>query len=30
VLRCSPLKLPPELYEHWKDIEFNFDDRLND
>lgn len=25
VLRCAPLKLPPELYEAWNDIEFNFD-----
>lgn len=30
VLRCQPLQLPPDLYEFWKDIEFNFDARLND
>lgn len=30
VLRCQPLQLPAELYDYWKDIEFNFDARLND
>ncbi len=30
VLRCQPLQLPADLYEFWKDIEFNFDARLND
>ena len=25
VLRCAPLRLPPDLYELWQDIEFNFD-----
>jgi len=25
VLRCSPLKLPPELYDQWKAVEINFD-----
>lgn len=30
VLRCQPLKLPADLYDYWKDIEFNFDARLND
>lgn len=30
VLRCQPLKLPADLYDAWKDIEFNFDARLND
>ncbi len=25
VIRCSPVKLPAELYEAWRDIEFNFD-----
>lgn len=24
-MRCSPLRLPPELYEAWADIELNFD-----
>lgn len=30
VLRCQPLQLPADLYDYWKDIEFNFDARLND
>ncbi|WP_310497392.1 hypothetical protein [Sandarakinorhabdus sp.] len=25
VLRCQPLKLPPELYELWQSVEINFD-----
>lgn len=25
VLRCAPLKLPPELYDAWADVELNFD-----
>lgn len=25
VIRCSPIKLPADLYEAWRDIEFNFD-----
>ena len=25
VLRCSPLKLPPEMFEAWKSFELNFD-----
>ena len=25
VLRCSPLKLPPKLYDLWKSVEINFD-----
>lgn len=25
VLRCAPLKLPPELYDQWKSFELNFD-----
>jgi hypothetical protein len=25
MLRCSPLKLPPKLYDNWKTIELNFD-----
>ena len=25
VLRCSPLKLPTELYDQWKAVEINFD-----
>lgn len=25
VLRCSPLKLPPEMYDAWKAFELNFD-----
>ncbi len=25
VLRCAPLRLPPDLYDLWQDIEFNFD-----
>lgn len=25
VIRCSPLKLPADLYEAWREIEFNFD-----
>lgn len=25
VLRCSPLKLPPELYDAWANVELNFD-----
>lgn len=25
VLRCQPLKLPPELYDVWKSVEINFD-----
>ena len=25
VLRCAPLKLPPELFEAWADVELNFD-----
>ncbi len=25
VLRCAPLRLPPEMYDLWQDIEFNFD-----
>jgi outer membrane biosynthesis protein TonB len=25
VLRCAPLKLPPELYDQWKAVEINFD-----
>lgn len=25
VLRCSPLKLPPKLYDMWKSVEINFD-----
>jgi len=24
VQRCAPLKLPPDLYDVWKDIIFNF------
>ena len=27
ILRCSPLKLPSELYEAWADVEINFDPR---
>lgn len=27
VARCSPLKLPPELYDAWSDVELNFDPR---
>lgn len=27
VLRCAPLRLPPEMYDLWKDIELNFDPR---
>jgi len=27
-LRCSPLKLPPELYDQWKDIAFDFNNKL--
>lgn len=27
VLRCAPLKLPPEMYDLWRDIELNFDPR---
>lgn len=25
VIRCSPLKLPADLYDAWREIEFNFD-----
>ena len=25
VLRCAPLKLPPDLYDQWKAVEINFD-----
>lgn len=25
VIRCAPLRLPPELYEAWSDVELNFD-----
>lgn len=25
VVRCAPLKLPPELYDAWADVELNFD-----
>jgi outer membrane biosynthesis protein TonB len=25
VLRCSPLKLPPKMYDMWKSVEINFD-----
>ncbi|OYU14572.1 MAG: hypothetical protein CFE37_10210 [Alphaproteobacteria bacterium PA4] len=25
VLRCSPLKLPPKLYDLWRSVEINFD-----
>jgi len=25
VLKCAPLQLPPEQYDIWKDIKFNFD-----
>ena len=25
VLRCSPLKLPPKLYDVWRSVEINFD-----
>jgi outer membrane biosynthesis protein TonB len=25
VLRCAPLKLPPEMYDAWKEFELNFD-----
>ena len=28
VLRCQPLKLPPELYDLWKSVEINFDPEL--
>jgi hypothetical protein len=27
ILRCAPLKLPPELYDAWADVELNFDPR---
>ncbi|MDT7933885.1 MAG: hypothetical protein RQ833_04675 [Sphingomonadaceae bacterium] len=27
VLQCAPLKLPPELYDQWSDIELTFDPR---
>lgn len=27
VLRCSPLRLPPELFDAWSDVELNFDPR---
>ena len=27
VLMCSPLRLPPELYEAWADVEVEFDSR---
>lgn len=27
VMRCAPLKLPPELHEAWADVELNFDPR---
>jgi hypothetical protein len=27
VIRCSPLKLPSELYAAWADVELNFDPR---
>lgn len=27
VVRCAPLRLPPELYDAWSDIELNFDPR---
>lgn len=28
VARCSPLKLPPDLYEQWREITFDFNSRL--
>jgi len=28
VSRCAPISLPPELYEHWKNVELSFDRRL--
>lgn len=28
VSRCAPVSLPPELYEHWKNVELSFDRRL--
>lgn len=27
ILRCAPLRLPPELYDAWADVELNFDPR---
>jgi hypothetical protein len=27
VLQCAPLRLPPELYDAWRDVELNFDPR---
>jgi outer membrane biosynthesis protein TonB len=27
MLKCSPIKLPPKLYDFWKTIELNFDPR---
>lgn len=28
VLRCAPLKLPPDLFPYWREFELNFDPRL--
>jgi hypothetical protein len=27
VLQCAPLRLPPEMYDAWRDVELNFDPR---
>lgn len=28
VLRCAPLRLPPDLFPYWREFELNFDPRL--
>lgn len=28
VLRCAPIKLPPELFDYWREFELNFDPKL--